>query len=112
MDNPMSQCDKCGRVVPSSNDVVYFDSMLDFMHGHAPVSLFGQSRHLLPVKEGEEVVCIGSPSRAQYLEGQPRDPRSEWAYKPEREALYRKAWMALLEGKHTPLLKGELPTSV
>lgn len=82
-------CDKCGRAVPENNDVRYFDHHLD----QASMSiLFGIPRHLLPLVEDGVVVCEGSPSRAQYLEGQPRDPRVSYTYKPELEARYREVY--------------------
>lgn len=59
--------------------------------------VFAQSRHLLPVQEGGRVVCEGSPSRAQYLEGQPRDRRPQYAYDPKLEEPTRTAYTTLLE---------------
>lgn len=82
-------CDKCGRAVPENNDARYFDHYL--MGGGIDI-LFGIPRHLLPLVEDGVVVCEGSPSRAQYLEGQPRDPRVSYRYKPELEARYREVY--------------------
>lgn len=47
--------------------------------------LNSKPRHLLPI-EG----CVGSPSRAQYLENQPRDPRYPYEY--DQEAAWRDAY--------------------
>lgn len=86
--NPTENCDKCGRTVPPGNDVVH----LLAAGGDPVVLLTNRSRHLLPVTQGTEVVCEGSPSLAQYLEGQPHDSRPQYAYKPEREPVVRKAY--------------------
>lgn len=88
--NELHCCDKCGRRVPSDNNAVYFDAAL----GNMPPEgiLFAVSRHLLPVVEDGVVICTGSPSRAQYVEGQPRDPRAAFAYNPAKEGTYRAAY--------------------
>lgn len=82
-------CYKCGRDVPPGNDASFFDA---FLTRKPAIIMFSRPCHLLHIKEGGVVVCPGSPSRAQYIEGQPRDPRPEYAYKEECEALYRKAY--------------------
>jgi len=87
----MNMCDKCQRRVSPDNDCARFDWLLG-----AALAFMSQSRHLLPVVENGVVVCGGSPSRAQYIDGQPRDPRPEWSYMPEREAPYRAAYDQLL----------------
>jgi len=84
-------CDKCGREVPDNNNAVRLDMVIS---GQSVAKLTGfllsQSRHILPVVEGGRVVCPGSPSRAQYLPGQPRDPR--YPYQQDMEAKYREAY--------------------
>jgi hypothetical protein len=81
-------CDKCGEPVPQSNDAVALDVIL-----HADVLLiFGQPRHLLATEN-----CPGSPSRAQYIEGQPRDERTAYPYNEELEPVIRDAYAKLQE---------------
>lgn len=76
-------CDKCGKPVPPENDATIVQAYLanDGMH-----ILFFGARHFLPTED-----CAGSPSRAQYIEGQPRDERG-FEYDPEMEAKWRKAY--------------------
>lgn len=91
-------CDKCSTPVPSTNDAGLLDALLQ----REPILAFTlPPRHLLPVEQDGETVCPGSPSRAQYLEGQPRDPR--YPYRPEAEAPYRQAYAELLIAKDLPL---------
>ena len=100
-------CDKCGEPVPRSNDsfclalevekikrygVNYDEAQVDPWIYTAILTL--SSRHLLPVKEGEHVICEGSPSRAQFIEGQPRDTRG-YPYRAEDEVIYRAAFAKL-----------------
>ncbi len=86
-------CCKCGGHVPPSNDVAYFDAILT---RQPLLPLTYAFCHLLPVyDEKGNQLCVGSHSRAQYLEGQPRDPRPEYAYKPEREQQFREAYEKL-----------------
>jgi len=86
----MWTCDKCGKPVDPKNDAV--DLMFLRQHGHRPDALskfnYG-ARHLLPV-DG----CEGSPSRAQYVEGQARDTRG-YGYVPEEENEMRRAYTLL-----------------
>lgn len=97
-------CDKCGRDIAKGNDALelaievhkmkrygidYKEEEVDPWISTAYLSY--ASRHLLPVVEGGRVLCEGSPSRAQYLEGQPRDPRG-YEYKVEDEVLSRAAF--------------------
>lgn len=86
-------CDKCCRPVPLSNNA----AALAFYLGQiGPIEMmFATPRHLLPVVENGNVVCEGSPSRAQYLPGQPRDKRMSYAYRPDSEATYRAAYQVL-----------------
>lgn len=66
MKTPMINiCDKCGIEVPPNNDAVAIDLALGSI-----AAVFARSRHLIPTDS-----CTGSPSRAQYIEGQPRDAR-------------------------------------
>jgi len=83
----MTTCDKCGKEVCPTNDATIFEAILTLNNN---VILVNQARHLLP--EGN---CPGSPSRAQYLEGQPRDPR--YPYLEKNEIPYREAFKKLLE---------------
>jgi hypothetical protein len=82
-------CDKCGTDVISANDAVQLDILL----GNADpiLSLFASPRHLLPVVVAGEEICAGSPSRAQYLPGQPRDGRG-YTYDEAYEAKIRAAF--------------------
>ena len=67
-----NMCDKCGKEVPWENDATVVSS---YFQGRAGVIFLYGSRHFLPTED-----CEGSPSRAQYIEGQPRDPREEYSY--------------------------------
>ena len=84
----MAKCDKCGRVVATINDATVLDAIA---FEEPAVAFMYHARHLLPVVENGTVVCEGSPSRAQYLDGQPRDTRG-YPYLPEHEARYRAAY--------------------
>jgi len=106
----MSTCDKCGLEVQASNDASVFDIIqyrmmklgLDYVEEDCDgwdytYLIVSTARHLLPVKDGEKVVCPGSPSRCQYLEGHTPDERTAYKYDPAREALYRAAYKRLVE---------------
>jgi len=89
----MWTCDKCGKDVDPKNDAVDFDFLRKY--GHRPdgfSKLNYGARHLLPTAD-----CVGSPSRAQYIDGQKRDTRMEYQYRPGLEKEYRAAY-TLLEG--------------
>jgi hypothetical protein len=86
-------CDKCGRSVSPENDAVLLQI---FIKREWIGLLFGPRRHLLPVVENGTVVCEGSPSRAQYLEGQPRDTRPGSLYDQSMEARVRTAYAHVL----------------
>jgi hypothetical protein len=88
----MNDCDKCRTPVPPGNDATLFEALVT---GN-PYFALANSRHLLPVVKDGVQVCEGSPSRAQYLEGQPRDSRGTYPYIEEREQLFRAAYQALL----------------
>lgn len=87
-------CAKCLKPCPKENDVAYIES---YIPGNGAVLLFMPSCHLLPTED-----CIGSPSRAQLIEGQPRDPRPEYPYDPERAKIYMGAYKAALESLVAP----------
>ncbi len=87
-------CDKCGRPVQPSNDMALVMAATG-IPGCEWIPTLWRSRHFLPlVDEAGVVVCEGSPSRAQYLEGQPRDTRG-YPYFAELEPIYRAAWARL-----------------
>ena len=83
---PELVCDKCGEPVPHANDAVALDIFL----GAGPGLITAQPRHLLPTDK-----CPGSPSRAQYLPGQPKDVR--YPYDDAAEPLVRAAYERLQE---------------
>lgn len=86
-------CDKCGLEVPEFNDARELDALI---HNDFRYLLF-TPRHLLPIiTEDGETVCPGSPSRAQYLKGRPRDPR--YAYLPAKEVPSRLAFEQMRAG--------------
>jgi hypothetical protein len=85
-------CDKCGKEVEPTNDAVDLEFLRQYGERPDSMSKFNYgARHLLPV-DG----CVGSPSRAQYIKGQPRDRRSEYPYRPEHETEYREAYSKLV----------------
>jgi hypothetical protein len=84
----VTDCDKCGQPVPAKNDA----RRLELEVGASPFVLISAPRHLLPVVEGGRRICEGSPSRAQYLPGQPRDPRPQYRYDPSLETKIRAAY--------------------
>lgn len=86
-------CDKCGKPVPDNNNAVILDIYLGNFF-----AIFARARHLLPTED-----CVGSPSRAQYLEGQPKDTRAEYAYESYWEKQTRAAYetMQLQESEVT-----------
>ena len=85
-------CDKCGELVPADNDMTLVIAKIP---GREFIPAIWYARHFLPVRGDDgTLLCEGSPSRAQYIEGQPRDERG-YPYDPIRERLYRKAWADL-----------------
>lgn len=74
-------CDRCGRPVLQEESAVEFEHRLAARTGRAlPLSVvFGSHRHVL---------C--SPSRSQYLPGQPRSP--DFPYMADKEAVVREVW--------------------
>ena len=82
------KCDKCDKEVPWENDA----TILDAIRIEQPiVILMWRARHLFPV-DG----CEGSPSRAQYLGGEP-DTRG-YELDESRIPEYKKAYEELLKG--------------
>ena len=89
----MAKCDKCAMNVDPQNDATHLDA-LRLNNGLA--ILLHYARHLLPVYDDCGVMlCAGSPSRAQYLEGMPRDNR--FPYSLDLEIAYRRAYALLQE---------------
>lgn len=85
-------CDKCHRPVPRANDMVWLMAQIP---GYELTPSIWYSRHLLAITgECGEVICEGSPSRAQYLEDQPRDSRG-YPYDHQVEPIIREAWASL-----------------
>lgn len=84
-----SLCDKCGMRVPRNNDAVTIEMQMTKNW----LLVDAIRRHFLPTAK-----CPGSPSRAQYIEGQPRDPR--YPYDEEREGLWRKAYAEIQQTSH------------
>jgi hypothetical protein len=81
-------CDRCGKSVEPSNDALHLDIQMGLLPAIVAV-MTHKSRHLLP-----EGGCIGSPSRAQYLAGQPRDRRG-YSYCKEIEGKMRAAYQRM-----------------
>lgn len=95
------KCDKCGLEVQASNDATVVQALAYNEPAHC---LFYGARHFLPVLDANgNVLCEGSPSRAQYIEGQPRDTRG-YAYDETQEARWRNAW-ATLQANPNNILK-------
>lgn len=86
-DEVVGICDKCGQQVLRKNSALQLVVAAELV---TPVAiLVCAERHLLPTSD-----CEGSPSRSQYLEGQPRDGRG-YDYKPELESLMRAAFIKI-----------------
>lgn len=83
-------CDKCGEEVAADNNAVNLEAIRT--NGNDLFLIFAQPRHLIATDN-----CPGSPSRAQYLEGQPKDERTQWAYDEKYEESYREAYKILKE---------------
>lgn len=80
-------CDKCGEKVHYKEDALY---LADILNPERLYLLFAGSRHLFATEN-----CVGSPSRAQYLENQPKDERLQYAYQPHLEKRIREAYTTL-----------------
>ena len=76
-------CDKCGQEVPPENDATIIQAIAT---GSYIIAFVARPRHFLPVKG-----CEGSPSRSQYIEGQPRDTRG-YPYLFIYEGIWRDAY--------------------
>ena len=83
-------CERCNTPVPPENDVTLFE----FFRTGDRVQALAHPRHLLPVVVEGRQICPGTTSRAQYLDGQPRDPR--YNYHAELEQPSRAAYATLL----------------
>jgi hypothetical protein len=94
---PEPVCDKCGKPVPKNNDATVLDTIVQGVRVNDFVLMFATPRHLLPTED-----CPGSPSRAQYLYGQPRDERGSYGYKPEHEDRIRTAFALMQQGVTRP----------
>jgi hypothetical protein len=81
-------CDKCGEEVPPENNAVNLEACINPKW----ILIFAQPRHLLPTEN-----CEGSPSRAQYLEGQSRDMRGKYFYDESYEPIVREAYRKMQE---------------
>src|SRR5437870_332690 len=100
-------CPLCGEPILPGNSAGLFDLILKdmFPDDFATLSKLPQNvfqclpviKHLLPIVKEGKTICPGSPSRAQYIEGQPRDPRPRFAYRPELEPKVRAAYFRLQE---------------
>lgn len=89
-------CDRCGRPVPRTNDAMLLESVAT---GDLAPIMRPTSRHLIPVgADNLTLICPGSPSRAQYLPGFPRDPRGLAPYDQRKEAAYRMAFFKIRFG--------------
>lgn len=88
-------CDKCKKTVEPKNNtanIVYQIAIITEDNASACITaLCAGNRHFLPTSD-----CEGSPSRAQYIAGQPRDNRG-YEYTFEDEKLYRQAYEQLLK---------------
>lgn len=82
-------CDRCGLPVPPDNSAAVFDRLESC--GLAILCITTRDRHILPISDDDgKVVCLGSPSRAQYFPGQPVDARAAYA-RPDSRFLYENA---------------------
>ena len=80
--NTNTGCDKCFQPVVPENDATLVASIAT---GN-PYLVLARPRHFLPTEN-----CQGSPSRAQYIEGQPKDQRG-YLYDKKLESSYRAAY--------------------
>ncbi len=99
----MEICDKCETRVPPHNDALRLDGFRKKAGLDAILNMVSgqKTRHLLPVIRKGKVICEGSPSRAQYLPGQPRDTRKKYHYSKCDERDFRQAYKKLLK-KYPP----------
>lgn len=93
-------CDKCGLPVPIQNNMTLVEAATG-LPGCEWAPTLWYARHFLPVLDDDgEVICPGSPSRAQYVEGQPRDTRG-YEYDVRLEAIYRRAFATVQGSSET-----------
>lgn len=84
-----SRCSKCHGPVARWNDVIF---VVARRIGNELFILDKVARHFLPVADGQgNVICPGSPSRAQYVGV--RETREEYIATPERMAIERPLWI-------------------
>ena len=83
-----NHCDKCGELVDPRNDTTV---LLAFLLKDWTL-IFAEPRHLIATD-----FCEGSPSRAQYIQGQPLDPRPEYPYDSRLENPIRQAYAQIQE---------------
>lgn len=76
----ISNCDKCNQPVRPEDDTALIGAVA------FNDSILSRSRHFLSTE-----ICQGSPSRAQYIDGQPRDKRG-YPYDERYEPLVRAAY--------------------
>lgn len=89
-------CDKCGRIVSTDNDAGHIQRIANsFLYLPSETV-----RHFMRVVVDGKVVCEGSPSIAQYIDGQPHDNRAHARYDAARETEVRKAYDTLLSGEN------------
>ncbi len=95
------KCDKCHTEVPANNDA----TIVEAYAFNSPLTvLFNYSRHFLPVYDDRgNMICEGSPSRAQYIDGQPKDTRG-YEYNPEYEEAWRRGYEEC--NKYSPVVSG------
>lgn len=82
----MSICILCGEKVQPSDDFSRFSQYIRIEGSIASISIYcADHQHIFP-----SPFCAGNPDIAQYLEGQPRDPYSD--YFPTMESIIRNAF--------------------
>ena len=84
------KCDKCSEIVPRENSTMLLEEQRD----NPQVGHYQHDRHLFAV-DGP-VPCEGSPSRAQYIEGQSHDQRGIYDYHADLEVSIREAYAKML----------------
>jgi hypothetical protein len=97
----MNYCDKCSKEVPLSNDAFAFDSFVAYGRYVSALNILRGSRHLFQTSD-----CVGSPSRAQYLEGGPLDERPQYKFNPDKMHKFREAYNKLQEFAKNEVEKG------
>ena len=85
-------CPKCGQLVTLENNGALLDLIVQAHPTPLLAMMVTQAFHLLPLVQEGQMVCPGSPSRAQYLRGQPRDIRPHIIYRPERRPAMQAAY--------------------